>query len=116
LPRGGARLRREATATVVGVSLGAGGVDALLLTDPDLGDLAASVDEVVDAWEGGPRQYFRGRGGPVRELYRELGRRDLLAVSWPRQLGGGGRPLAFEYTLWNRLAQRRAARPEIGAT
>ncbi len=98
------------------MSLGAGGVDALLLTDPDLGDLAASVDEVVDAWEGGPRQYFRGRGGPVRELYSELGRRDLLAVSWPRQLGGGGRPLAFEYTLWNRLALRRAARPEIGAT
>jgi 3-oxocholest-4-en-26-oyl-CoA dehydrogenase alpha subunit len=91
-------------------------VDALLLEDPELDDLAARVDEVVDAWPGGARQYFEGRGGPVRELYRELGRRDLLAVSWPRELGGGGRPLSFEYTLWNRLAYRRAARPELGAT
>lgn len=98
------------------VSAARGGVDALLLTDPDLGDLAATVDEVVDAWQGDPRQYFRGRGGAVRELYRELGRRDLLAVSWPGELGGGGRPLSFEYTLWNRLAYRRAARPELGAT
>jgi alkylation response protein AidB-like acyl-CoA dehydrogenase len=71
---------------------------------------------VVDAWEGGPLQYFRGRGGAARELYRELGRRDMLAVSWPVELGGGGRALSFEYMLWNRLAYRRATRPEIGAT
>lgn len=91
-------------------------VDALLLGDPELGDVAAAVDEVIDAWRGDERQYFRGRGGAVRELYRELGRRDLLAISWPRGLGGGGRPVGFEYTLWNRLAYRRATRPELGAT
>ena len=91
-------------------------VDSLLLADPDLDDLTATVDEVVDAWAGDARQYYMGRGGPVRELYRELGRRDLLALSWPRELGGAGRPPSFEYTLWNRLAYRRATRPELGAT
>jgi alkylation response protein AidB-like acyl-CoA dehydrogenase len=92
------------------------GVDALLLADPQLAAFAAEVDAVVDAWDGPPLQYFRGRGGAARELYRELGRRDMLAVSWPTELGGGGRPLTYEYTLWNQLAYRRATRPEIGAT
>jgi 3-oxocholest-4-en-26-oyl-CoA dehydrogenase alpha subunit len=98
------------------VSTPAPGVDRLLLADARLAEFAAEVDAVVDAWKGAPLQYFRGRGGPVRDLYRELGRRDMLAVSWPEELGGGGRPLTYEYTLWNRLAHRRAARPEIGAT
>jgi 3-oxocholest-4-en-26-oyl-CoA dehydrogenase alpha subunit len=81
-----------------------------------LDEFAAEVDAVVDAWDGDALQYFRGRGGPARDLYRELGRRDMPAVSWPAAFGGGGRPLAWEYTLWNRLAYRRATRPEIGAT
>ena len=90
--------------------------DLLLLADPQLAAFAAEVDAVVDAWDGGMLQYFHGRGGAARELYRELGRRDMLAVSWPATLGGGGRALSYEYTLWNRLAYRRATRPEIGAT
>jgi alkylation response protein AidB-like acyl-CoA dehydrogenase len=91
-------------------------VDALHLTNADLATFAAEVDAAVHAWDGPPRQYFRGRGGPVRELYRELGRGGWLAVSWPVEHGGAGRPLSFEYTLWNRLAYHRATRPEIGAT
>lgn len=101
-----------------GVSGGmaARGDAALLRGDGDLAAFESEVDAVVDAWDGGPLQYFQGRGGAVRELYRELGRRDMLAVSWPATFGGGERPLSFEYTLWNRLAYRRATRPELGAT
>jgi 3-oxocholest-4-en-26-oyl-CoA dehydrogenase alpha subunit len=94
-----------------------GHVDALLLdADPALAEFATQVDEVVQAWGGEPRQYFRGRGGLVRDLYRSLGARDFLALSWPESSGGGGRSLAYEYVLWNRLAYWRAARPELGAT
>jgi alkylation response protein AidB-like acyl-CoA dehydrogenase len=92
------------------------GVDALLLADPELAAFAAEVDAALLQRKSEPRQYFQGRGGPVRDLYRELGSRGWLAVSWPRESGGGGRPLSFEYTLWNRLAYHRASRPEIGAT
>jgi alkylation response protein AidB-like acyl-CoA dehydrogenase len=88
------------------------------VSDPELHAFAQQVDAVVDAWESDDTtlQYFHGRGGAARDLYRELGSRDMLAVSWPQALGGGGRPLTYEYTLWNRLAYRRATRPEIGAT
>ncbi|HEV7680408.1 MAG TPA: acyl-CoA dehydrogenase family protein [Candidatus Dormibacteraeota bacterium] len=84
--------------------------------DAQLADFAAQVDDVVSSWGGEPRQYFRGRGGAVRDLYRALGARDWLALSWPAEFGGAARPLAYEYVLWNRLAYHRAARPELGAT
>jgi alkylation response protein AidB-like acyl-CoA dehydrogenase len=92
------------------------GVDALLFADASLAEFAADVDASLQSWGGDSRQYFRGRGGPVRELYRDLGRRGWLSVSWPAEFGGAGRALSYEYTLWNRLAHHRATRPEIGAT
>jgi alkylation response protein AidB-like acyl-CoA dehydrogenase len=62
-----------------------------------------------------PRQFFSGRGGRTRELYRALGARGWLSLRWPVDLGGGGRSPAYDYLLWNELAYARAARPDLAA-
>jgi alkylation response protein AidB-like acyl-CoA dehydrogenase len=61
-----------------------------------------------------PRQFFLGRGGAARELYRALGARGWLSLCWPTELGGQGRSAAFEFILWDELAAARAARPDLG--
>ena len=60
-------------------------------------------------------QYFRDRSGPTAMLYRELGRRGWLSVSWPPSHGGAGRSAHFEFSLWDEMAYARAARPPIAA-
>jgi len=60
------------------------------------------------------RQYFLGRGGASRALYRELGERGWLSLSWPLSFGGRDLPLSYEFLLWDTLAYRRACRPDIG--
>src|SRR5690606_5205495 len=36
----------------------------------------------------GPRQFYAGRGGATRELYRRLGGRGWLSLTWPSRFGG----------------------------
>lgn len=60
-----------------------------------------------------PDQFFHGRGGNTRELYRALGARGWLSLGWPVEHGGAGRSPAYEYLLWDELAYARAARPDI---
>jgi alkylation response protein AidB-like acyl-CoA dehydrogenase len=62
----------------------------------------------------GQRQFFAGRGGATRELYRALGRRGWLSLTWPEHLGGAGLSVAWEFVLWDELAYARAARPDLG--
>lgn len=62
----------------------------------------------------GPRQYFAGRDGATRELYRALGARGWLSLCWPAAFGGGAAPISFEFLLWDTLAYLRAARPDLG--
>jgi alkylation response protein AidB-like acyl-CoA dehydrogenase len=61
------------------------------------------------------RQFFAGRGGRTRELYRALGARGWLSLRWPADVGGGGRSPAYEFLLWDELAYARAARPDLAA-
>jgi alkylation response protein AidB-like acyl-CoA dehydrogenase len=61
----------------------------------------------------GEHQYFMERSGATTDLYRELGDRGWLSVSWPAAAGGAGRPAAFEFAMWDELAYARAARPSI---
>jgi alkylation response protein AidB-like acyl-CoA dehydrogenase len=63
-----------------------------------------------DAW-----QYFRDRSGATADLYREIGRRGWLSVSWPVEEGGSGRSPFFEFALWDEMAYARAARPPIAS-
>ena len=62
-----------------------------------------------------PWQYFRDRTGPTADLYRQLGNRGWISVSWPVSDGGAGRAADFEYALWDEMAYARAARPPIAA-
>jgi len=61
-----------------------------------------------------PHQYFEGRGGRARELYRALGARGWLSMCWPASQGGADAPLSHEFLLWDTLAYYRAARPDLG--
>lgn len=77
----------------------------------------AFQSEVADFLRGcgaPARQYFGGRGGPVRLLYEGLGSRGWLSLCWPKGWGGSERALSYEFLLWDTLAYYRAARPDIG--
>lgn len=74
------------------------------------------VSDFLEEWrdEIEPFQFFHGRGGTTRRLYRALGERGWLSLSWPRTFGGKDLPVSFEFVLWDELAYARAARPDLG--
>ena len=51
----------------------------------------------------------------VRALYRALGERNWLALAWPPEVGGLGKPPMYEFVLWDEIAYARAARPPLGS-
>ena len=62
--------------------------------------------------------YFHHEGeynDRIRTLYRALGRRGWLSLSWPVAAGGMGRPAIYEFLLWDEMAYARAARPPLGS-
>lgn len=59
-------------------------------------------------------QFFHGRGGTTRDLYRAIGERGWLSLTWPTSAGGLGLSPAYEFLLWDELAYARAARPDLG--
>ncbi len=73
------------------------------------------VDAFVASYPGlDPRQFFHGRNGPARDLYRALGERGWLRQCWPQEWEGRRLPVSYEFLMWDVLAERRAARPDIG--
>lgn len=76
-------------------------------------EVRALLGEIGDGLD--PRQFFHGRGGPTRALYRELGRRGWLSLGWPGEDGAAPETLAHEFALWDELAYARAARPDLAA-
>ncbi|TYB42427.1 acyl-CoA dehydrogenase family protein [Actinomadura chibensis] len=76
-------------------------------------EVRALLDGMGDALD--PRQFFHGRGGATRDLYRELGRRGWLSLGWPGEDGAVPATLAHEFALWDELAHARAARPDLAA-
>lgn len=51
----------------------------------------------------------------VRELFRAMGQRGWLSLGWPREAGGAGAPLSYEYILWDEVAYARAARNPLAS-
>lgn len=62
-----------------------------------------------------PRQFFLGRGGASRELYRRMGERGWLSLAWPSRWGGADASPSTEFIVWDELAYARAARPDLAA-
>ena len=88
-----------------------------VLSDEERSFRAEVIAALHDAETAGlltPHQYFEGRGGRARELYRALGARGWLSMCWPASQGGAGAPLSHEFLLWDTLAYYRAARPDLG--
>ena len=83
---------------------------------PEVEDFRREVVEFLGPyWDMGA--FFAHEGEHdrrVRELYRELGERNWLALAWPPEVGGLGRPPMYEFVLWDEMAYARAARPPLG--
>lgn len=62
-----------------------------------------------------PMQYFLGRGGVSREIYRRMGERGWLSLAWPARWGGAGATPSTEYVVWDEMAYGRAVRPDLAA-
>jgi alkylation response protein AidB-like acyl-CoA dehydrogenase len=86
-----------------------------LLLTPDERLFRDELVQFLSGYDGIiPRQFFRGRGGPARSLYQELGSRGWLSMCWPEEFGGRSAPRSFEFILWDTLAYFRACRPDLG--
>jgi alkylation response protein AidB-like acyl-CoA dehydrogenase len=62
--------------------------------------------------------FFRHEGEhdtAVRALYRALGERGWLSLTWPVETGGLGLSPVYEFLLWDEMAYARAARPPLGS-
>jgi len=51
----------------------------------------------------------------VKDLFRAMGERGWLSLSWPEAWGGLGRSPAYEFILWDEVAWARAARNPLSA-
>jgi alkylation response protein AidB-like acyl-CoA dehydrogenase len=76
----------------------------------------AEVAEFLADWRD--LDAYLGQGGKwprVKQLFRALGARGWLSLGWPPEHGGAGRPLTYEYLLWDEVAYARAARNPLSA-
>ncbi len=51
----------------------------------------------------------------VKALFSAMGERGWLSLCWPVAAGGGGRPLTWEYILWDEVGYARAARNPLAS-
>jgi alkylation response protein AidB-like acyl-CoA dehydrogenase len=51
----------------------------------------------------------------VKALFRAMGERGWLSLGWPVEAGGAGRPITWEYILWDEVAYARAARNPLAS-
>lgn len=73
------------------------------------------VREFLADWADLDAYFVQGHRWPrVRALFRAMGERGWLSLCWPEEWGGLGKPIAWEYLLWNEVARARAARNPLG--
>lgn len=76
----------------------------------------AEVRELLQSHAGLDGFFLQGHQWPqVKQLFREMGERGWLSLSWPEEWGGRGKGPAYEYLLWNEVAYARAARNPLSA-
>ncbi|TMA33636.1 MAG: pilus assembly protein CpaD [Deltaproteobacteria bacterium] len=60
--------------------------------------------------------FLQGHRWPqVREFFTALAQRDWLSIGWSVAGGGSGKPLTYEYILWDEIGYARAARPPLAS-
>ncbi|GAA2663435.1 acyl-CoA dehydrogenase family protein [Streptomyces lunalinharesii] len=76
----------------------------------------AEVLDFLADHQGLDGYFHRGEstGEGVRRVYRALGERGWLSLSWPAEFGGSGLSPAYEFILWDEMAWARVARPPMG--
>ena len=57
------------------------------------------TDEIENGHRGPDGQIQRGRGPRVRELFRKIGERGWLGISWPKEYGGQGKDRLSQYIV-----------------
>ncbi len=73
------------------------------------------VREFLTDWQDLDAYFLQGhRWERVKALFRAMGERGWLSLTWPEEHGGLGRPISWEYVLWDEVARARAARPPLG--
>ena len=83
---------------------------------PDEEHFRAEVIDFLQDWRDLDAFFLQGHQWErVRAFFRALGLRGWLSLGWPSGAGGGGRPLAYEYLLWDEVAYARAARNPLAS-
>jgi alkylation response protein AidB-like acyl-CoA dehydrogenase len=60
--------------------------------------------------------FLQGHRWPrVKAFFAALADRGWLSLGWPVDVGGAGRPLTYEYILWDEVAYARAARTPLAS-
>jgi len=76
----------------------------------------AEVVEFLADWRDLDAFFCQGhKWERVKSLFRALGERGWLSLGWPAEAGGAGKPLAFEYILWDEMGYARAARNPLAS-
>ena len=64
----------------------------------------------LDAFFGQGRKWEKVRG-----LFSAMGERGWLSLGWPAEAGGSGKPITWEYILWDEVGYARAARNPLAS-
>ena len=76
----------------------------------------AEVQEFLEDYRELDAFFLQGRKWErVKSMFRAMGARGWLSLSWPKKLGGGEKGPAYEYILWDEVAYARAARNPLAA-
>jgi alkylation response protein AidB-like acyl-CoA dehydrogenase len=76
----------------------------------------AEVVEFLEDWRDLDAFFLQGlRWERVQALFRAMGERGWLSLSWPAEVGGAGAPLSHEYILWDEVGYARAARNPLAS-
>ena len=75
----------------------------------------AEVRAFLADWRDLDAYFLQGhRWERVKGLFRAMGERGWLSLTWPEAWGGLGLPISYEYVLWDEVARVRAARNPLG--
>ena len=74
------------------------------------------VREFLTDWRDLDAFFLQGHQWPrVPAFFSALAERGWLSLGWPAGAGGSGKPLSYEYILWDEVAYARAARQPLAS-